>query len=111
MKRTKKYVTALEIATLDHNSQDELYSKLNGLGYYWNAVSGKWERDDTLPDPASDLFRVRLWADKEKVEEFAEVVSQLLRQSGYKLHDKSESYSCRPPKQNESRIYLTFTEE
>lgn len=49
--------------------------------------------------------------DNEEIEEFSEVVSQLLRQNGYVLVDKSEAYLCRPPKQNESRVYLSFRKE
>lgn len=111
MKRTKKYLAALEIATINHSNQEQLYKELNRLGFFWNAVQGKWERDDRLPEPPSETLKIRLWVSNEEIDEFSEVVTQLLRQNGYVLVDKSEAYLCRPPKQNESRVYLTFRRE
>lgn len=65
MRHTKKYVTALEIATINHSNQEQLYKELNRLGFFWNAVKSKWERDDRLPDPPSEALKIRLWASGE----------------------------------------------
>lgn len=82
MKQTKKYVSACEIANLTHNTQEELYSQLNQLGFYWNAKLSKWERNDTLADPPSDLIRIRVWADSEKLEDAVELLCQQMLSVG-----------------------------
>ena len=56
-------------------------------------------------------MKIRLWASNETIEEYAELISQLLGENGYTVVDKSEPYPCRPPKQNESRVYLSVIEK
>lgn len=108
MKKTKKYQSALDILTFPHNIQDELYSELNRLGWFWNPKTQKWERDDSLPNPASELIRIRIWADSSKVADVADLCIEGMEEKGFSLIEKSTPYQCRPPKQLESRIYLTF---
>lgn len=110
MKQTQKYRTACEIATLDHHTHDELYCKLNELGFFWNSSSQTWERNEQLADPPSEVLRIRAWAETSQVETLAEIIAESLEQYGLKLIEKSPPYICRPPKQNDSRIYLTFVE-
>ena len=108
MKQTKKYSKACEIATLNHESQESLYKQLNELGFFWDSKLQKWERDDRIADPPSDLIRVRVWAATDKVEQAAHCFIESAQEYGLKLQEQSGVYQNRPPKQNESRIYLTF---
>lgn len=112
MRKTRKYNSALEILkNFPHNTQDELYKKLNRLGYFWDAKNRQWIRDDRLAEPAMEGLKIRLWASNEEINEYAELIQQLLIENGYRIVDTSEPYPCRPPKQNESRIYLTVIEK
>jgi len=110
LRQTKKYRAAQEIATLTHQSQEDLYSQLNNLGWFWNSKNQTWERDDRLAEPASNLLRIRVWAAADKVENLASIVAESLATYGLELLEQSEAYPCRPPKQSESRVYLTLTE-
>lgn len=109
MKQTKKYSSACEIATLNHENQESLYKQLNNLGFFWNSKLQNWVRDDRIADPPSDLIRIRVWAATDKVKQAASIFTESAQQYGLKLQEQSEPYQNRPPKQNESRIYLTFT--
>lgn len=111
MRQTQKYTKACEIATVNHETQESLYKQLNELGFFWNSKIQQWERDDRLADPPSDLIRIRVWAAGDKVEQAANILIESVGQYGLKLQEKSQSYPCRPPKQADSRIYLTFTDE
>ncbi|MEH2310734.1 MAG: hypothetical protein V7K35_04735 [Nostoc sp.] len=108
MKQTQKYSGACRILTFPHQTQDELYAELNRLGWYWTPAKQQWERDETLAQPASKLIKVRVWAAKESVENTAELFLENAEINGLRLIEKSPPYPCRPPKQLESRIYLTF---
>lgn len=111
MKRTKKCTTGCDLLTVPHSTQEQLYAELNRLGFYWNSKVQRWERNDQLADPPSQLLRVRVWAAAEKVEQMAEIAIESMQQYGLKLLERSEPYPCRPPKQADSRIYLTFIED
>ncbi len=110
MKQTQKYSQATRILTYPHTKQDELYSELNRLGWYWNATAKKWERDDTPALEPSGLIRVRVWASTEKVSDVAQHVIEAFSDVGLTLVEQSTPYQNRPPNQLESRIYLTFKE-
>lgn len=112
MKQTKKYTKACEIATptFSHETQESLYKELNRLGFFWDSQLQKWERDDRNADEPTDLIRVRVWAATDKVEQAAHCFIESAQEYGLKLQEQSETYQNRPPKQNESRIYLTFTD-
>lgn len=110
MKQTKKYTKACEIATLTHDNQESLYKQLNALGFFWDSKIQNWLRDDRLADAPTNLIRVRVWAATEKVEQAADCFIEACGEYDLKLQEKSEPYQCRPPKQGESRIYLTFTD-
>lgn len=113
MKRTQKYLKAQEILTIPHSNQQELYSELNRLGWYWSSKKKVWERDDRLAKPASKLIKVRVWCSTETIEDITDGIVDNLEEIGLNLLERSDSYQCRPPQQNDSRIYLTFqdTEE
>lgn len=111
MKQTKKYTKACEIATLTHETQESLYQQLNELGFFWDSKLQQWERDDRIADPPTDLIRVRVWANTDKVEQAAQCLIESAQEYGLKFQEKTEPHKCRPPKQNESRIYLTFTDK
>ncbi|MDZ8227540.1 hypothetical protein [Nostoc sp. ChiVER01] len=108
MKQTQKYSKACQILTFPHKTQDELYTELNRLGWYWNSQKKEWARDDTPAKQATQLIRVRVWAATNKVEQAAELFLENAEENGLRLIEKSPPYVNRPPNQNDSRIYLTF---
>jgi hypothetical protein len=108
MKQTQKYSGACSILTFPHTSQDELYQELNRLGWWWDAKVKKWARDDTPAREASNLIRIRVMASADKVSELAQHFIEASSDMELRLIEQSQPYPCRPPNQNESRIYLTF---
>ena len=91
MKRTKKYTGATEILTFPHSSQDELYTELNRLGWYWSSKKSQWERDDRQAID-NNLVKIRVWAKKEIVEELAQHFIESGVDRGLKFIEKSEKY-------------------
>lgn len=108
MKQTQKYSQACGILTYPHTKQDELYQELNRLGWWWNAKKKKWIRDDSQAQSASKLIKIRIMASSHKVEQAAELFIEHSEDIGLRLIEKSDIYPCRPPNQNDARIYLTF---
>lgn len=111
MKQTKKYSKACEILTINHTTQEQLYQELNRLGWFWDSKKQQWIRDDRIAEPASNLIKIRLWANKDKVEQLSEILQEALAPYGIKVLEKSEPYLCRPPQQNDARIYITLQGE
>ncbi len=113
-KRTVKYVKASELGQLlripTADSQEALYSLLNDAGYFWDSNTQQWQQSNEPPDPPTNLIRVRVWTDMTKVKGAAYHIKGVMEESGCELIEQSEPYTCRPPKQLESRIYLTFRE-
>jgi len=114
-KMTKKFASALIVARREgipenQNNQGEFYQLLQGKGYFWNSLIGKWEfvADEPADEP-TEFVRLRVWADTEIVSEVADDLTKVLKKLKFKLQDRSDAYRCRPPKQAESRIYLTFS--
>lgn len=111
-KLTLKYSSALEIAKklkiVQVDNQERLYCELNQVGFFWNPEIKIWVRSQEPADPPTDLIRIRVWADSKKVTRAAIQIKSVLEQSGFEFIEQSEAYVCRPPKQLESRIYLTF---
>lgn len=111
-KQTRKYKTACELGDrlniLERDNQEKLYRLLNEAGYFWEAGSQAWQLLNQDADPPTELIRVRVWAESSKVEGAAYQVRLGLEGQGYIFLEKSEAYPCRPPKQLESRIYLSF---
>jgi hypothetical protein len=114
---TAKYKGALATARkIGIEETSALYSDLADAGYQWEPVGhgrtgleGEWIHLADVPaDPPSDLIRVRVWAKAEDVDLVAGFIAGNLIKLGYELVEKSDAYPCRPPKQLESRIYLTF---
>jgi hypothetical protein len=110
IRRTRKYIKARESAPdFSHETSDELYQYLIKSGYYWDADAGVWIKTSSqLNDPPSTLIKIRLWADKNQVEDVAEKVIWALSGERFQLVEKSITYPCRPPKANDARVYLTF---
>jgi hypothetical protein len=113
-KRTRKYVAALDTAAgLSVTSTEDaetLYQLLNQKNFFWDATEGRWV-PGSAPQPATDLIRIRVWAESSKVADVANTVVRRMNGSGFSLIEKSDPYMCRPPNQLESRIYLTFRED
>lgn len=108
MKRTKKYTGAIDILTHPHETQDELYSELNRLGWYWDSKQQRWVRDDRVADPETKFIRIRVLSGTSQVQNVADNVIEAMQERGLRLLEKSPPYPCRPPQQNDSRVYLTF---
>lgn len=111
-KLTRKYKIALSLADeldiSERDNQEKLYRLLNEAGYFWDASTQVWQQLTTDADPPTELIRVRVWAESSKVDGAAYQLRVATEEIGYQFLEKSDSYPCRPPKQLESRIYLTF---
>lgn len=111
-KATRKYKTAIELADQlgipERDNQETLYRLLNEQGHYWDASTQAWTQLTGPADPPTELIRVRVWAETSKVGGAAYQLRVVMEETGYQFMEQSEPYPCRPPKQLESRIYLTF---
>lgn len=112
-KMTAKYSSALAVARKlklsTSGNQEMTYHRLMDAGYFWNGKTQEWECLANEPaEVASPLLRVRVWASLETVQEQAKSIGGLMTTMGYQLVEMSPAYVCRPPKQNEGRVYLTF---
>lgn len=111
-KRTPKYVQALEVTEYlnlsDVDNQNRLYSLLNEQGYFWESNTHIWRKTKEVTDLPSSVIRIRIWTDSAKVRGVAYEIRSVLEESGYELIEQSEPYTCRPPKQLDSRIYQSF---
>lgn len=111
-KATRKYSTAVALALKLHiheiDNQETLYRLLNEAGHYWDSGTQEWQRITEDADPPTELIRVRVWAESSKVGGAAHQLRVAMEEIGYQFMEQSAPYPCRPPKQLESRIYLTF---
>ena len=112
-KQTRKFKAAMEAVRARGGQPavsmhaDGLYDRLQLQGLMWDSKAGKWvDVADELADEPSRLVRLRVWADRELVEDWAEDLVRLLEGAGWDLVDRSAVYGCRPPKQLEGRIYV-----
>ncbi len=109
MKRTRKFVAAEKIAfKIGLVIDDQIYENLQFNNYFWDSKQGIWFEGDE-PEPPTNLLKIRAWAEQKFVQSDANNIIQALETLGYRIEEKSEEYTCRPPKQLEARIYLTFT--
>lgn len=118
-KRTAKYVGAITTAhnhnlpTLTTHTQEELYAQLQQAGFFWDSKIKKWEyHEPELADEPTPLVMIRVWGSGEVIEEAADdIVAAFNRHphtQNWRLTKRSPVYGCRPPKQQEGRIYLEF---
>lgn len=109
-KKTTKYIKALEINPgYIHTSSDQLYRHLQDNDYFWDSTISSWVHTPSQNnDPPSQLIKIRLWCDKNKAEQVSLTIMELMDSAGYRCLEFSYPYPCRPPKANDSRIYLTF---
>lgn len=114
-KMTAKYKGAVEIARSKNipitDDQEALYAALGKAGVLWDKMKGWYDVSLEPADQPSDVLRVRVWAKTEDVEAQARLIVRTLTSGGYRLVEQSQPYVCRPPKQLESRVYLTFIAE
>jgi hypothetical protein len=113
MRRTKKYVAAESFfrgaGIRISGDAEEMYQTMADHGYQWNSESGTWDDWGAMPrDQPTELIRVRAWARAEAVEMVADGITEAMLAAGLVLVERSKPYPCRPPKQLESRVYLTF---
>ena len=108
MKRTKKFVAAEKIALeIGVNIDEDIYHNLEQNNYFWDSNQGEWIRGEP-PHPPTNLIKIRVWADSKTIKRDCDNIIHSLSSNGFVLEEGSEPYICRPPKQLESRIYLTF---
>lgn len=111
-KMTAKYAGAFAIARTKNipitDDQEELYAALGKAGFLWDKMKHWYDASQEPAEQPSDVLRVRVWAKTEDVEAQARLIVQTLTSNRYRLVEQSQPYVCRPPKQLESRIYLTF---
>ena len=110
MKRTRKWSAAIAYSGITGSLKDrpeDLYKALNEQGVYWDSDQGLWELNNQPADPATQLIRIRIWAAAEKIPAAVDDIKVMLAPF-YDLLEQSDPYPCRPPKQLESRVYLTF---
>lgn len=114
-KLTAKYQAALAAAKEEGLSampnQEALYQEIGKRGYFWTPTEGRWiiaPVEDA--EPASTALKIRVWCDMEIVEDIAgDIVRELTERLALKLVEQSPVYPCRPPKQLDGRVYLTFS--
>lgn len=114
-KMTAKYRGAVAIARTINipitDDQEALYAALGKANILWDKMQGWCDVSQEPADQPSDLLRIRVWAKTEDVEAQARLIVQALTKGGHRLVEQSQPYVCRPPKQLESRVYLTFIAE
>lgn len=112
IRRTIKYIRASEQSeaqNFEHETCDQLYEHLQGLGYYWDNNCQSWIYSPAEEnDPPSTTIKIRLWFDKHQVNDVSNKLIELMESDGYRLIEKSTLYPCRPPQANDARIYLRF---
>jgi hypothetical protein len=111
-KMTAKYSTALTVARREkitvNGNQEELYSQLQEIGWWWNSDRKEWEHHEPAEaDDPSPFVLIRVWVNEEIAPDVADDVIKGLKPH-YTLVERSEPYRCRPPKQREARVYLRF---
>jgi len=108
MKRTKKFIAAEETALeIGINVDSDIYKNLEQYNYFWDSNQGEWLQGEEA-DPPTNFIKIRVWADGKKLEEDCKKILHALA-SDFILEEISEPYSCSPPKQLESRIYLILS--
>lgn len=114
-KQTAKYATACRKADDLNISigsyQEEIYQSLNSQGFYWNSKEKTWGYLDEDTDPPTELIKIRIWTDSRFLEKTANDCIEGLSKQGIRLVEKSDIFTCPPPKQLEAIIYLTFQKE
>jgi len=114
-KMTAKYTAALKVLrshgepNIGQDSGRD-YETLEEIGFQWDSKKGQWVNVKALPaNPASKVLRVRVWAARGQAHDAAMVVARALHeQAGWNLLEESAPYPCRPPQQNDERVYLTL---
>lgn len=111
-KLTRKYASALDLAKSlgvpSSDNQETLYRLLNESAYYWSSSLQHWEHLPQSANPPSDVIHIRVWSDSSRVSGVAYQLRVALQSEGYIFLEQSDPYPCRPPKQLESRIYMSF---
>ena len=111
MKRTRKFVAAEAIANaIGVEVNDDIYQNLEQNNYFWHSEEGE-RIEGEAAHPPTKLIKIRVWADSKTIKRDCDLIINSLASSGLVLEEGSDPYICRPPKQLESRIYLTFSRE
>lgn len=112
-KQTQKYKAAFPIASKlkfvgNWDDQNEVYQFLNERHYVWNSKNKQWEDYQAEPsNPPTNLLMIRVWTgDREESLQIARFLRYILERAGLEYLKQSEPYPCRPPQQNDYRVYL-----
>ena len=113
---TVKYTAAVHLASnlRIHPSEDQnaLYARLMQRGYLWDSQQAVWvELADEPANPPTQLVSIRVWADKNSVEQVADDLVRAMQRHGLRLEKRSQVYLCRPPQQLEGRVYVVFARD
>jgi hypothetical protein len=112
MKQTRKFASAEKLynklsLTQKYRSQDALYEILGEQGYYWERKAQRWQ-DGGESHPPSTVISISVSTGYDRLSEVAEILTEALEGYDLELIEQSRAYPCRPPKQNDSKMYLTF---
>ena len=112
-KMTVKYSAAMHLAyslqVSPSEDQNSLYGELAKRGYWWDSKQAKWvDLVDEPANPPTRLVNIRVWADKDAVEQMADDLVRAMQYCNLQLEKRSQVYPCRPPQQLEGRVYLMF---
>ena len=108
MRKTQKFRYAARLyyqlkLTEKFNNQEQLYSLLISNNYYWNSQEKIWEKGG-IPEPPSELVKIRITCDRDRLDSVVKNMSI----KGLYLLEISDPFPCRPPRQNDIRVYLSF---
>lgn len=111
MKQTEKLRKAEQIYSQlglkeKYSNQEQLYNLLIANNHFWNSQEKRWFNGGEA-EPPSKLIKIRVTTAEYKIELVVEALIKVLEQSNLRLVEQSLPYPCRPPKQNDSRVYLT----
>jgi len=110
-KMTAKYSAAVKAALMNKipvsADQEELYQSLQDGWVFWDSKTKEWTKSKEKPAKPSELVHVRVWASDHLVDMIAEkLITDVFPR--LELVERSPVYRCRPPKQLEGRVYLSF---
>jgi hypothetical protein len=108
---TAKYSAAVKAALMNSvpvsSDQEELYQILQDNWVFWDSKTKDWTKSKEKPAKPSELVHVRVWASADQVDMIAEkLITDVYPR--LEMVEKSPVYLCRPPKQLEGRVYLSF---
>lgn len=111
--KVKKAIEILNALKIDLPKSSRLvYELMKENNFWWSSETKQWSYfAPEENDPASRIIKIRVWGPNNEIICIAQDVIKGMNDQGYNLAEQSEEYPCRPPKGNESRVYLSFLKE